>query len=185
MRVALQDLPNRAPSPDLQMRLQILASRERSRRISRRTMAEHWEQWRQRTVLSLNNLLRPLMLPVAGGFASACLLFGMLVPDFAVVRSISNDVPTPLLYTQASVSYLMPIALSENEIEIDVHIDDQGRMTDYHVLSGQGLLRNEQMRRRLESTLLITQFNPATTFGQPTFGRVRVRLVRDEVDVKG
>ena len=38
MRVALQDLPNRAPSPDLQMRLQILASRERSRRFHE----EHW-----------------------------------------------------------------------------------------------------------------------------------------------
>ena len=88
----------------------------------------------------------------------------MLVPDFAVVRSISNDVPTPLLY-KTSVSYLMPIALSENEIEIDVHIDDQGRMTDYHVLSGQGLLRNEQMRRRLESTLLSRSSTPRLRSG--------------------
>jgi hypothetical protein len=135
--------------------------------------------------LRINNLMRPLMLPVAGGFASACVLFSIFAPDFAFVRSVQNDVPTPVLYTHASVSYSMPLAMSGSEIVVDIHVDGSGRMTDYRVVSGQSLLRDHELRRRLESTLLVTQFNPATSFGQPVYGKIRVRLVRNEIEVKG
>ena len=109
----------------------------------------------------------------------------MLAPDFAFVRSVQNDVPTPVLYTQASVSYSVPLAISESEIVLDVHVNTSGRMTDYDVVRGQSLLRDSETRRRLESALLVTQFNPATSFGQPVHGKIRVRLVRDEIEVKG
>lgn len=186
MREALVTMPRRSPSEMLQMKLRALASLERARIISRVTFAEKFAKWRERASMTLSHLMRPLMLPVAGGFASACLLFGLLVPDFTIeVHPVNNDVPAPALYTQASMSYLMPIPISDAEIELDVHVDDLGRMTEYHVVKGQNLLRDGVLRRRLESTLLIQQFVPATTFGQPTHGRVRVRVVRDEVDVRG
>jgi hypothetical protein len=182
----MRSLPRRAPSLHLKTSLKVLASRERARRLSRVSFAAKFASWRERAALSLNNLMKPLMWPVAGGFASACLLFGMLVPDFTVeVHPIHNDVPTPVLFTQASVNYSMPLAISDSEIVLDVHVDDNGRMTDYNVVSGQSLLLDGDVRRRLESTLLVTQFNPATTFGQPTYGKLRVRLVRNEIDVKG
>ncbi len=179
-------MPQVAPSPDLQLRLKVIASREQLRQKTRRTFANAFAQWRDGVSLTLKNLMRPLMLPVAGGIASACILFGMLVPDFAMeVHPVRNDVLLPVLYTRASVDYLMPIAMSGADLEIDVHVDESGKMTDYQVISGQNLLANPQLRRRIESTLLLSKFSPATTFGQPTNGRIRVRLVRDEVDVKG
>ena len=186
VRSALRDLPRLTPSDHLQTRLRVLASRDRVRRVTRLTFAQKWTGFRDRTRLMLHNLMRPLMLPVFGGFASACILFGLLVPDIGrEVHPISNDVPAPVLFTQASVNYLVPMSISDSEIELDVHVDDSGRMVDYQVLKGQNVLRDDLMRRRLESSLLITQFVPATTFGQPTPGRVRVRVVRDEIDVKG
>jgi hypothetical protein len=197
VRAAMKSMPQVVPSQHLVTRLQVLASREQARRVSRMTFAQKWESWRDRIALSLNNLLRPLAVPVAGGFVSACLLFGMLVPDLtSEFHPVQNDVPAPQIYTEASVNasmldsdringLLMPIAINESEIVLDVHLDDQGRMTEYRVVSGQALLRNDLVRRRLESTLLVTQFNPATSFGQPTFGKIRVRLVRNEIDVRG
>jgi len=197
LRAAVKSLPRRVPSDTLATRLQVLASRERARQLTRVTFAQKWQSWHDRCALIINNLLRPLAVPVVGGFASACLLFGMLVPDFAgTSRDVPNDVPAPLLYTEASVNpsmldsdringLLMPIAIHATEIVLEVHLDDQGRMTEYHVVSGQNLLRDELVRRRLESTLLLTTFNPATTFGQPVFGKIRVRLSRNEIAVRG
>ena len=198
IRGAMRSLPLRAPSQHLATNLKIIASRERSRRLTRVTFAQKWTSFHDHCVLTLNNMMKPLALPVCGGFLSACALFGMLVPDFAMtVRRGANDVPAPQIYTEASLdarmldndrlnSLLLPIAIHETEIVLDVHLDDQGRMTQYNVVSGHNPLRNESVRRRLESTLLVTTFNPATTFGQPiSGGRIRVRLVHNEIDVRG
>ena len=40
-----------------------------------------------RTGLTLKNMMQPFALPVAGGLASALLLFGLLLPDFAAGSS--------------------------------------------------------------------------------------------------
>jgi hypothetical protein len=42
------------------------------------------------------------------------------------------------------------------------------------------------MRRKLESTLLQTDFSPATSFGQPVTGWVKVKFSSSQmIDVKG
>jgi hypothetical protein len=68
---------------------------------------------------------------------------------------------------------------------VDVWVDEQGRMFDYAIVAGAGVLANSQMRRRLENMLLFTQFTPATEFGRPTSAKVRLRFGSSRVDVRG
>jgi hypothetical protein len=185
VRKHLLELPRRVPSKQLQMAIQVVASRDRSRRLTRRTLAGKWHAWTETAKLTIHNLMRPLMLPVGGGLLAATMLFGVLVPDVWVeLHPIRNDIPT-VLFTEASVKETIPIAISENDIILDLHVDDQGRMTEYHVVSGQNMLQNQTIRRRLETTLLLTQFTPATSFGQPTPGKIRVSFRTSRIDVKG
>ena len=60
---------------------------------------------------------------------------------------------------------------------VDVDVDDQGRMVDYQIVSGQSVVSDPAKRRRVESLLWFTRFTPATSFGMPMAGRTRVRLM--------
>lgn len=182
-RGLLRRLPRQTPPAELETRLRVVASREHSRQSSRLTFRRKLNDWTAGARLRLDNIMRPLMLPVVGGFASACILFALLVPDFAVeVHPVRNDVLLPTLYTGASVTYLEP-SMSGDQIELEVHVDEAGRMTDYEVVSGEKLMADQRVRRRVESVLLISRFNAAMSFGRPTTSVIRVRW--DEVEVKG
>jgi len=106
------------------------------------------------------------------------------VPTFPVRANSTADVPT-MLTTEATLKGTSPFAVSGDEIVVDITIDDQGRMIDYRVVGGCKVLDNQALRRRLENMLLFTEFTPATTFGQPVAGRIRVSLRSSQIDVKG
>jgi len=185
IRQALRSIPRRTAPPQLNARLRVLASRERQRRLQRLTWKQRWQTALDHFQLIAKNSMRPLALPFAGGLCSAVMLFSMVMPGIAVrASSTSFDVPT-VLSTVASVKGVQPIGLSENEVVLDVVIDDQGRMIDYAVVHGDLAMRNSELRRRIENNLLFTQFVPATAFGQPMSGRIRVSLTANRIEVKG
>jgi hypothetical protein len=70
-------------------------------------------------------------------------------------------------------------------VVVDVTVDEQGRMLDYAVVAGAGVLANPQMRRRLENALVFSNFTPATTFGQPTISKMRLWFQSSRIDVRG
>jgi hypothetical protein len=186
LRRAVQALPVRTPPADLNLRLRVVASREAARQ---RAAGSWWKlagacasDWR----LWANNLMRPLAIPTAGGFVSALLLFGILAPNFQVpgnVVSANDDVPTGL-YTEASVKRFMPVGFEGDDVVVELTIDDQGRMVDYSLPELQQRT-SRAMRKSLENRLLLMEFNPATSFGQPTAGKVRVYFRSSRIDVKG
>lgn len=184
MRRSLRALPPQLPSAHLYTALQVVASKERARRQARLSFARSFMAWRDRTQLLLNNLMRPLALPVAGGVVSAMLLFGMLFPDFAVVLRVKEDLPTTFL-TEASVKETAAVSISENELVVDLFVDENGKMTDYSIVRGANLLHDPLVRRRFEYNLLFTQFHPATQFGQPISGKIRVSFQTSKIDVRG
>lgn len=186
LRRELGALPRRTPSDHLRTSLRVLASKERARTLSRLNFAEAFAAWRERFSLTLGALMRPLAVPIAGGLLSAMILFGALVPDFTVeVHPVTHDVPT-VLFTAASVKDMMPIAIdSDTELVVDLIVDEQGRMVDYSIVHGQNLLRDSRVRRTFEDALLAAQFTPATAFGQPTSGRIRVSFRTSIIDVRG
>src|SRR6185295_18298484 len=130
--------------------------------------------------------LRPLALPLAGGICSAVvLLSAWLVPTYPVVRGNDRaDIPT-VLSTEVTVKETAPIGTANDGVVVDVSVDDQGRMVDYTIVSGLDGLKNVQMRRSLENALLFIVFTPATAFGQPMAGKLRLQFGSSRIDVKG
>lgn len=174
----LRSLPRRLPPAELTSRLRVVASRERLRTIGLNIA------FRDRFRLFVDDLMRPLALPFAGGIFSAVLLFSMcMMPMYSVHASSSSDVPTGLR-TDAALLATAPIAASPEDVIVDVTIDPEGSMIDYKIVSG-NVPPDEALRRSIEGTLLLTRFVPATAFGQPVEGRIRLLLWTSYVDVKG
>lgn len=127
--------------------------------------------------------MRPLAIPLAGGLASAVFLFGMVVPNVATYQSFTgNDVPTAL-YTEATVKSTGPFTFGDDDIIVELTVDEQGRMVDYSFPSK--VSEDPELLRIIENNLLFTTFTPATTFGQPTAGKVRVSFSKSHIEVKG
>jgi hypothetical protein len=185
LRQNLRSLPVLGPSQDLNKAIRRIASHDRTRRVRWIRINDACTAWRVRTEMMMKNLMRPMALPVAGGLISALLLLATLIPNLVFeVQPILNDVPT-VLFTDASVKDAYWPVIGETDIVVDLTIDESGRLTDYSIVSGGQLLHDEVMRRRFESALLLTQFTPATTFGQPTSGKVRVSFRTSRIEIKG
>ena len=187
-RSALRSARPLAVPANLSTSLLVLASKERARQLNRVDWRARAANLRDHASLLVTNLMRPFALPFAGGLTSAMLLFGVLAPSFSRPAYSSHDVPTGW-YTEASVMALGPFPIVEDVLILDVKIDQQGRMVDYSI-PDQGataiqLQENETFRRSVENNLLFTQFTPANFFGQPISGKVRIKLRRSQMDVKG
>ena len=85
--------------------------------------------------LAMDNLMRPLAVPLAGGLASALLMFGLLVPTLGFRPSVMNDVPTGL-YTAATLVEVAPVGINNDEAVVELYVDAKGQATDYSVQEG-------------------------------------------------
>jgi hypothetical protein len=184
MRGALKGLTPRVPSVELQMRLRVLASHEASRR--RQMQAGRFAAWKRRIDQWMGELMRPLAIPTAGGFAAALLLFSMLAPSLAVRGASVDTADTPTgLYTVATIKSSLPFGYEGQDLLVDVSVDEFGRMIDYSIPQAYYLKSSPELRRNVENHLLTMVFNPATSFGMPTSGRIRLWFRTSRIDIKG
>jgi len=181
----LGELPQRIPPASLSQTLRRIAEREREALLERRRFRQALETWRDRISLAAKDVMQPLALPAAGGISAALVLLGLwLVPTYPVHADNGSDVPT-MLTTEAEVKEVGPVALSAGDLVLDVTVNGQGRMVDYSIVSGPRTILDAGFRERLENMLLFTTFVPATAFGQPGFGKVRLTVLSSAIDVKG
>lgn len=181
LRGALRELPAHQPPEELTVNLRVMASREIQRRSHRLAPWAAFVAWLSTWA---EPLTRPVALHFAGGFVSAMLLFAMLAPNFVLARTGKTDVPISL-FTQAAVKYGMPFGFNDDDFIIEVVVDGRGQMVDYYIARGPSLVKNPELRRSIENYLLFsTEFEPATAFGAPTYGRIFVTFNRDHVNVK-
>jgi hypothetical protein len=170
--------------PDLTMRLRVAASKARTEVRG----VQRWQRWRDRIELALSDLMRPLAVPAAGGLCSALFLFSAItpafMPTFAMARNASPwDVPT-MLSTQPTVKCVAPVPFGGDAV-VDLSLDDQGHMIGYTIVSAPSD-NTEQLRRSIENNLRFTEFWPATTFGVPVAGTIRIFYQSPAgIDVKG
>jgi hypothetical protein len=170
VRAAMRRLGSAPVPPRLATQLRIAASRERLRVISRGTFGMRWRYWLELARLTLDNLMRPLALPFAGGVLSAFVLFSSLVPTFAIQRNYVNDVPIAL-FTDPTLEDLGHYHDTPDETTLELTVDERGRVTGFNV--PQGKLTPEML-----NDLLFYRFAPATAFGFPTWGKVTVTFRR-------
>jgi hypothetical protein len=180
LREALRNQPL-APVPQrLQIQLLVLASRERARWNSTRTLPLALGTWVRNVKFTIDNLMRPLALPFAGGVLSAMVLFSMLVPTFGFRPSVRNDVPIGW-YTAATLVEVAPF-INNDETVVELYIDDKGQAMDYSVQRG---AVSPELQADLTKMMFSSRFTPATWFGQPTNGKVLVSFRRVHYVVRG
>lgn len=180
----LAALPRQEPPSRLSAHLRVVASREAQRRRMWADPASVAAYLAGRFRLMMNNMMRPYAVPVTGGLLSAVVLFSMVLTSYPVIGEIQGDVPTPVS-TEPGVVSSMAFGLGDEDIVVDVSIDEQGRVMEYSLPSSQRWARDPVLRRSLENTLLCTRFQPATRFGQPSSGRMRITVRRSQMDVRG
>jgi len=175
--MALRTLPPRRPPTGLTTSLRVIASRERQRRVESRGVAQICATWLDRTRVTLQDMLRPLMLPATGGLFSAVVLFSMwVVPTYPLRAKTTVDIPTSLATSVETINSTVGLGLRETVL-VEVDVDDQGRFVDYQVVSGASAVSDPTTRRRMENLLWFTKFAPATSFGMPMAGKARVLLL--------
>ena len=176
----LRNAPRRVPPADLTASLRVIASRERQRLVEKRTFGQIFASWLERTRFTLQDMLRPLMLPATGGVFSAVVLFSMwVVPTYPMRAKVDVNLPTDF---SASVDVVDVVKGSQDvglrdSVLLDVDVDEQGHFVDYQVVSGASAVSDPRTRRRDENLLYFTKFAPATAFGMPMAGRARILLL--------
>jgi len=174
----------RLPPARLVTQLQVLASREHLRRISRGTLRAMVHFWAAELRFFFDNLMRPFALPFAGGLLSALFLFTILAPGLPTRRHISNDVLLSGIFGQSQATFdaLPPWGLGEDDVVVLVTLDKDGSVMDYSTIPSN---LNAKMRNDIANMILFTKFQPATEFGMPVASTLLVSFRRDSINVKG
>ena len=182
VREALRSLPPSEVPGVLTTRLRMLASLEHNRRIG---LARTW--WK-RTTFRLNNMMRPIAVPLAGGFAAAVLLFSAFVPLYGQPR-VSSDIPC-MVFTQPLLETTGPIGFAGADAVVDLNIDQEGRIVSYSIVESAG--NQDSIRRGIENSLLFTRFQPARLAPNscpdcavPMSGTVRMVFRSSQIEVRG
>lgn len=181
----LRAMPGMKAPPGLAMRLRVMASRERKRREIHSTVADTFDHYLSLLRLHAENLMRPVAIPAVGGVTAALLIFSMVAANYPVQASTHNDVPT-VLYTEAEFRNMGLVPIDTEEVVVELTIDDEGRVLKCDLAEGGVPVQNaKQLQHQLERALLYAQFVPATSFGQPVVGKVRIAFRRGNIEVRG
>ncbi len=183
VRAAVRSLPAKPVPAKVTTALRVMASKERARVAARQGWADFLPS---RLRLWVDNLMRPLALPFAGGLVSAVALFALLIPSFAFHPITGNDVPFGLS-TEPAVKSQLPFGFVDNDTAdfvVEVVVDGQGRMADFAIVQGPSLAQNPGLKRLIERKLLFTEFTPATLFGRPTSGKMYLSFQRQQINIK-
>jgi hypothetical protein len=159
--------------------LRITASHERVRKLARVSFSARLESWWGRVLVRLDNAMRPMAMPVAGGMLSALVLFSLLTPNFSYSRDFSFDPSVDLVTAPDGkivdaygvIPRLKPVgnASSSDGTVVMLFVDENGKVRDWRVLRG-------ELTYDLKNIILFSTFTPATYDGKPIAGKILVTV---------
>ena len=168
VQAALRALPRVQVPPSAALKLRVNVSRDlRSDLI-------------ERICVRLDNCLRPLLLPVTAGLLTAVFCFGVIMGSQFVPADHTGDDQVRITPPQVRALPLLDFNTGDQAVTLVTHVDADGHVTDYELLSGQ---RSPELMNRLDRMMYFSVFRPATMFGKPTDGRVVLSLRR--ITVRG
>jgi hypothetical protein len=176
MRSSLRNLARPNVPPALAAQLRVMASHERARQVARRNFAARVEHWVSLVRLCFDNMMRPFALPITGGLLSALVIFSVLVPSLSFRHNFGDEPPTEAvtfpdgrIVGQMEYVRLEPVngSTASDETVLELVIDPTGRVHDFSVSRG-------KITQEMASVIMLSQFNPATILGQPTWGKVKL-----------
>ena len=165
----LKSLRTRRVPPELALRLRVRLSQHLHQNLLGRLL------------ISLDNVLRPLLLPASGGFAAAVLCFvlivGSQISPTAGLASVATQTNKP-----PRIQQLAPInfPIGDDGIVVMTNIDAEGRVLSYQVISGSA---SNAVLHNLDRMMFFSHFQPAMLDGKPTDGQVVLSLRR--ITVRG
>jgi hypothetical protein len=165
----LASLPARRVPPELALRLRVKLSRHLHQNLL------------DRFLVFVDNALKPLLLPASGGVLAAILCFALILGSQIIpAASIADDPPQinkpPRVVTLAPINF----PTGEEGIVVVTHIDAEGRVLSYRVLSG---TQSPSVLHHLDRMMYFSQFKPAMMDGKPTDGLMVLSLRR--ITVRG
>lgn len=163
--MAMREAPRLVPPQELTYRLRVVASHER---VRVGTSIDWFSAFRFR----VNQLLRPLMVPAAGGLFMSLLFFAVLTPGFTVHAGTGKDVPIGL-FTQVAMISPSPFGFNGPDVMVEVTIDENGAVADY-VVPGANPTKDEM--GDIGNFILFSSFRAATRFGQPVTSKLVLNI---------
>lgn len=158
---------------DLQLDTRVKLSRER--------LPNDRDRWQAR----VDNILKPLAVPAVMGVAlslmGVVILFGGLFAPRVV--HAKNDLTGPLVATyeppQTTTPTLKRLSRTvspdlEQALSVQTDLSDKGLVVDYSIIGGS---RSAGVDQWLQEMLLLAQFRPATSWGNPVPSRVILSFV--------
>jgi len=188
-RSALRNLGAPAVPAGLSARLRVIASHERERQLARVSFAARLRHYHAKLQLQIDNLMRPLAFPFAGGLVSSIMIFGLLVPSLTFQHAFADEAlftyPDGEVVVLAPNGTYMSIPESENAPRIqrmdmappetanvvDLTVDQAGRVSDWSVSRG-------ELTPDLANIIMFGQFSPATNMGVPIPSRIKAFQIR-------
>jgi hypothetical protein len=168
--LGLRELTPQRPPVDLTYRLRVIASHERARMNA-------GSNWFSLFRFRLNQILRPLAVPAAGGIFASLLFFAILAPNFTVHASTDHDVPLPV-FTPVSIVDFSPFTIHGPDIMVELTIDETGNVSDYAVPGG--VMTKDEMRA-VGNVILFTSFKPAISYGRPVSSKLLLNIAHMDV----
>jgi hypothetical protein len=165
----LKSLRTRRVPPELALRLRVRLSQHLHQNLLGRLL------------ISLDNVLRPLLLPASGGFAAAVLCFVLIVgsqlsPTAGLAGVATETNKPPRIQQLAPINF----PIGDDGIVVMTNIDAEGRVLSYQVLSGRA---SNSVLRHLDRMMYFSHFEPAMLDGKPTDGQVVLSL--RQITVRG
>ncbi|HLY61644.1 MAG TPA: hypothetical protein VKV95_12935 [Terriglobia bacterium] len=164
----LRSLPvNRVP-PEVSLRMRVMVSQHLHRNFLGHVM------------VFLENAIKPLMLPASAGVLTAIICFGLILGSQVIPVNWQEEARK--VSTPPQVRALGPINLltDEQALVLVTHVDAEGRVAYYQVLSGE---QSPALMQSLNRMMNSSYFIPATMHGKPTDGQVVLSLRR--ITVRG
>jgi hypothetical protein len=162
----MQTLPHHSAPRELGLAIRA----EYSRRASFSFSDRFW--------MRIENLFRPMAIPVVAGVLVAVLCFSVMLSSLWMTPALPNapgDVQLSIHTSPRSrPNSFLPIAtegnnsLPDEPILVETSVDPHGRVYDFKILSGPD---SPPVVKSLERVLYFTVFDPATSFGRPTGGK--------------
>lgn len=141
------------------------------------------DDWVTRWKIRFENSLQPLLLPAAGGVIFAVICFGVLLGSnrLPLIRVEGPDVPLGLV-TPPRLRERPPINFNtdDDQLVVMTRVNAAGKVVGYEVVSGN---ISPERQYHLDRLIYFSVFEPATTFGTPTDGKVLLSLSR--ITVRG
>jgi len=174
LRAGFRHLPVQTVPPLVATRLQVLASRERSRQLLRMDPGAWLRDKLSSAMMAFDHFLRPYTVPATGGVLASCLCFALIAHTLHLRPYLLGD-DTPIgLFSDMTIDDVSPFSYPGKDVTMQVTVDADGKVADYSMAQG-GSPTPEEFEQ-VGPLLLYSTFTPAMRSGEPVASKRLLRI---------